>query len=421
MGGGGVSIRAVFGMIIKAPSFIIQLTESSQEVPQEGGQRNTLSDLREVQSPFSHSIHDTVFVPDGEQRPRESDLGESQTPSYSLESELEKAVHSCIDYCLEKSIENPVEILRCAQRFLLCGRPLDVTDPSVTLEGETNFILVNRQNVFQSAKEEFQSISEVTNPRVTLEVSFYGEGAVDAGGPRREFFRLCLQEIKRDYFDSGLKEHLSDDYVFVGTVMALSALQNGNIPRFLSEDQLQELFGSGEPSECLGKLRIGFEKVRIYQIGNALPTFLHLFRPSPASMLSRPKLLDLLKPQFSAEGSNARMDENSTYQALLRYVQEAASGRRESVTHSHILQFVTGADEEPPLGFTSSPSIESPRSEGSSAWSFLPMAHTCSNTLHLPRCVSANNCQLPDDKELFRMYDYAFCSAFLTKSNKLPP
>ena len=305
-----MSIRAVYGMIIKAPSFIIQLTESSQEVPQEGGQRNTLSDLREVQSPFSHSIHDNVFVPDGEQRPRESDLGESQTASYSLESELEKSVHSCIDYCLEKSIENPVEILRCAQCFLLCGRPLDVTDPSVTLEGETNFILVNRQNVFQSAKEEFQSISEVTNPRVTLEMSFYGEGAVDADGPRREFFRLCLQEIKRDYVDSGLKEHLSDDYIFSGTVMALSALQNGNIPRFLSEDQLQEHFGSGDLEPSWKAQNWIIEKVGIYQIGNALPTFLHLFHPSPASMLSRRKLLDLLKPQFSAEGSNARMDQN---------------------------------------------------------------------------------------------------------------
>ena len=356
-----------------------------------------------------------MLVPQDEEGPRQLDSSEDQAAAFSLESELQKAVHSCIDYCLERSIENPVEILRCAQRFLLCGRPLDVTDPSAPLDGETNFILVNRQNVFQSAKEEFRSVSEVTNPRVTLEVSFYGEGAVDAGGPRKEFFRLCLQEIKKDYFDSGLKEHLSDDYVFAGTVMALSVLQNGNIPRFLSEDQLQEVFGSGQPSECLGKLRSGFEEVGIYQIANALPTFLHLFRPSPASMLSRRKLLDLLKPQFSEVGSNARTNENSTYQAFLRYVQEAASGRREAVSLSHILQFSTGTDEEPPLGFSISPTIEFPQSEGSSAWSFLPMANTCSNTLHLPRCVSSQNCQLPDDKELFQMYDYAFCSSFFGK------
>lgn len=208
-------------MIIKAPSCFAQLTGLSQELQQGSEQIDTPPDLGEVQSP---SLNDTMLVPQGEEGPIQSDSSEGQAASYSLESELQKAVHSCIDYCLERSIKNPVEILRCAQCFLLCGRPLDVTDPSAPLDGETNFILVDRQNVFQSAKEEFQSLSEVTNPRVTLEVSLYGEGTVDAGGPRKEFFRLCLREIKKDYFDSGLKEHLSDDYIFAGTVMALSVL-----------------------------------------------------------------------------------------------------------------------------------------------------------------------------------------------------
>lgn len=185
-------------MIIKAPSCFAQLTELSQELQQGSEQINTLPDLREVQSPSSD---DTMLVPQGDEFPVQSDSSEGhEAASYLLKSELQKAVHSCIDYCLERSIEDPVEILRCAQCFLLCGQPLDVTDPSVPLDGETNLILVNRQNVFQSAKEEFQSVSEVTDPRVTLEVSFYGEGAVDVGGPRKEFFRLCLQEIKKDYF-----------------------------------------------------------------------------------------------------------------------------------------------------------------------------------------------------------------------------
>lgn len=46
----------------------------------------------------------------------------------------------------------------------------------------------------------------------------------------------------------------------------------------------------------------------------------------PREILTRRKLLDLIKPQFSEVGSNARTDENSTYQAFLRYVQEAATG-----------------------------------------------------------------------------------------------
>ena len=43
--------------------------------------------------------------------------------------------------------------------------------------------------------------------------------AVDIGGPRKEFFRLILNEIKEKYFDKGLREHLESDYVLVGKVM----------------------------------------------------------------------------------------------------------------------------------------------------------------------------------------------------------
>ena len=41
---------------------------------------------------------------------------------------------------------------------------------------------------------------------------------------------------------------------------------------------------------------------------------------------------------------------------------------------------------------------------------FLPKAHTCSNTLHLPR--GTPNLPLPADGELFKLYDYAFKNAY---------
>jgi hypothetical protein len=96
--------------------------------------------------------------------------------------------------------------------------------------------------------EEIPCIEDV---QLTLEVSFYGENAQDAGGPRKEFFRLCLQEIKKTYFDNGLKEHLSEDYQIIGLIMALSVLQNGKMPRFLDEDQLQAVLGDGKTSSNL--------------------------------------------------------------------------------------------------------------------------------------------------------------------------
>lgn len=131
----------------------------SPELQQEGEQLNTPSDLREVLSPRSYHIS-----PKRWRWSKTVGFKWRSSSFHSLESELQRAVYSCIDYCLKESIGNPVEILRCAQRFLLCGRPLDVTDPSAPLNGETNFILVKRRNVFQSAKEEFQSVSVVTNP-----------------------------------------------------------------------------------------------------------------------------------------------------------------------------------------------------------------------------------------------------------------
>ena len=122
----------------------------------------------------------------------------------------------------------------------MTGKPLTgyTGGPIETINDRSNFILINRQDVLGTALEEISSVEDF---QLSLEVSFYGGNAQDAGGPRREFFRLCLQKIKQKHFDNGLKEHLSEDYKTVGIILALSVLQNGNIPRFLTEDQLQEI------------------------------------------------------------------------------------------------------------------------------------------------------------------------------------
>ena len=39
------------------------------------------------------------------------------------------------------------------------------------------------------------------------------------GGPRKEFFRLILKDIKEHYFDKGLRELLSDEYYIVGKIL----------------------------------------------------------------------------------------------------------------------------------------------------------------------------------------------------------
>ena len=338
----------------------------------------------------------------------EENKGESRA---SFRGPLESVACDCVDYCKSNDITNPVEILRYVQSCIVTGRPLDVQDVTVSLEGETSYILINRYDVLKTALEEVKSIE---NPRVTLEVSFYNETAQDNGGPRREFFRICLKEIKTTYFDNGLKAHLADDYTIVGLIMALSTLQNGAIPRFLNEEDLQALFSPKTPTNlCIAKLQNGFDMLGLCQIGHCLPTFQNLFRAAPAASLTRRKLISLLQPKFSEVGSNAYRRENEIYALFAKYTRKAASGQRGSVTLEHILQFATCSDEEPLLGFAVHPCIEfvDASFEGNSCWSYLPTANTCANTLYIPKC-SDNNSTLPSEEELFHAYDCAFASAY---------
>ena len=87
---------------------------------------------------------------------------------------LETAVTECISICKENNVCNPVEVLKCAQKLILQGRPLDVLSTGEALDSETNFVCIDRFNVFSSAAEEFHYIQNLS---LTFEVFFYGEKA----------------------------------------------------------------------------------------------------------------------------------------------------------------------------------------------------------------------------------------------------
>ena len=48
------------------------------------------------------------------------------------------------------------------------------------------------------------------------------------------------------------------------------------------------------------------------------------------------------------------------------------------------MQFLSGTDQEPALGFSTKPSIAFTTSTSSGVWSFIPTANTCASVLHLP-------------------------------------
>jgi len=94
--------------------------------------------------------------------------------------------------------------------------------------------------------------------------------------------------------------------------------------------------------------------------GRVYPMLLYLLRPCSIVSLTVRKLLLLLF--IILEGCNLLVYEKAIYAKFVKYVRDVSSGRR-VVTLENILEFVTGASEEPPLGFARKPRIQFPEAE----------------------------------------------------------
>ena len=67
--------------------------------------------------------------------------------------------------------------------------------------------------------------------------------------------------------------------------------------------------------------------------------------------------MNLLTPMFSPDGSTAVAKEKQVYAIFVHYVRKVASKRRDPISLNNILEFVTGASEEPVLVFAMHPTI----------------------------------------------------------------
>ncbi|KAL3873821.1 hypothetical protein ACJMK2_036906 [Sinanodonta woodiana] len=94
-----------------------------------------------------------------------------------------------------------------------------------------------------------------------------------------------------------------------------------------------------------------------------------------------------------------------TFVKFVKYLREAAGGRRRDVTLAKIVIFVTGTEEEPVLGIQIKPSIAF-----QSSLSLLPTSNTCINRLNLT--IPDTTQELPTDDILFSLFDYAFSNSF---------
>ena len=72
---------------------------------------------------------------------------------------MDMVVENTVHYCKTNNITNPVEILRCFQQHMVTGRPLEVGNDHEANKRETNFIMVDRYNLLNTAFDEISSLS----------------------------------------------------------------------------------------------------------------------------------------------------------------------------------------------------------------------------------------------------------------------
>lgn len=127
-----------------------------------------------------------------------------------------------------------------------------------------------------------------------------GELTRDPGGPRKEWIRLMNMAIKDKYFNKGLREHLADEYCYVGVMMGIALLQNGQLPCYMPLDAIDKL--TTVTSKCISNIQTGLDVFGLAKIMRKFPILLHLLRPTNHRLTPK-NLIRLLQPTFSEEGT----------------------------------------------------------------------------------------------------------------------
>ena len=127
-----------------------------------------------------------------------------------------------------------------------------------------------------------------------------GELARDLGGPRKEWIRLMNMAIKDKYFNKVLREHLADEYCYVGVMMGIALLQNGQLRCYMPLDAIDKL--TTVTSKCISNIQTGLDVFGLAKIMRKFPILLHLLRPTNHRLTPK-NLIRLLQPTFSEEGT----------------------------------------------------------------------------------------------------------------------
>ena len=135
---------------------------------------STFSALGIETSTVATDILTTTVVTSGNSAsaPITIDPDESVPDMQVQEKTVDDIVAELVKYCSANDISNTAEILSCFQSMFVQGRALEIKDPSVCEEGDTNVIFIDCGNVLDSG---FDEVDQIQNLRTTSEVEFYGE------------------------------------------------------------------------------------------------------------------------------------------------------------------------------------------------------------------------------------------------------
>ena len=182
-------------------------------------------------------------------------------------------INSVIDIAKSQNLQDPIELIRFLQEKIVTGRALELTSCEEACEGATNFITVDRDRVLETTIRELEFID---NYRLTFKVDFMGEESVDQGGPRKEWIRLMNRQMKEKYFDNGLRQYLSKDYYYVGVMVGVAMLQDGQMQAFIDDSILQEVLSPNKSDNaCIGEMQAGLEMLGMLSALQQLPMLVH--------------------------------------------------------------------------------------------------------------------------------------------------
>ncbi|XP_076877235.1 G2/M phase-specific E3 ubiquitin-protein ligase-like [Brachyhypopomus gauderio] len=295
--------------------------------------------------------------------------------------------------------------------------------------GRVSRFNISRSNVWNGAVRGFKraTYSESCDMlvRFTDDAGVFEDG-IDAGGPRREFLTLLMNNLKdRPIFDGPagqrfLVYNANGQSSFKGTVdlitdegigEALREIESAASVDALRESMLRHstmLQTAGclrhvntleekgtivsdylrwyiiDRNSCvINRFKEGLSALQFLTALQLYPTLLVPVLCHSEKKLTALQLESLFQPDLSPSGSNRRIREGQTLGYWADYLLDCEEGQA-AVCVNDVFMFATGLTSLPPAGLDPLPKIEflddSP----------FPMANTCSNTLKLPLLDSYN-------------------------------